>query len=139
MLAASSPLTPTEYGLNTNSIHVVVVPVAIIGVLPAAPAPTFFAPMVQLQQLYDDSEFYRPSSSQHITGMLPVHRPMPWPSFMSVHAYRDQADRRPLPWLSFKEVIGEHGERSASIDGNSIKCHSLFSGVRPQQNGQYPQ
>jgi hypothetical protein len=59
VLAASSPSTPTEYSLNTNTISVAAAPVAVTGVFSLVPMPADFTPMVQLQQICDNSELFR--------------------------------------------------------------------------------
>jgi hypothetical protein len=100
LLDVSSSSTPTEYGLNTNNVHVAAAPRDITGVFPAVSASVVITPTIQLQQLYVDSEFSRSASGWRLTGMVLVNRPMPWPSFMEVHA--NGVETRPLPWPPFR-------------------------------------
>ncbi|KAM0848227.1 hypothetical protein ACQ4PT_054543 [Festuca glaucescens] len=102
VLVVSSQPTPSEYVLDTNNVHAAEVPLAIMGEFLTVLVPTAFTLTVQLQQIYDNSELFSTSSSQCNTSKVPVHRPMPWPSFMGVHADGDEV--RPRPWLAFKRI-----------------------------------
>jgi hypothetical protein len=62
-----------------------------------APWPVMFS--LPTPPEYSDQELLRPSPSRRIRSRVHVHRPMPWPSFMDVHATRDET--RPRPWPSF--------------------------------------
>jgi hypothetical protein len=101
LLDASSSSTPSEYGLNTNNVRVAAAPRAITCVFLAVSASVVVTPMIQLQQLYVDSEFSRSDSGWCLTGMVLVNRFMPWPSFMEVHA--NGVETRPLPWPTFRQ------------------------------------
>jgi hypothetical protein len=100
VLDASSSSTHTDYGLDTRNVRVAAAPRAITGVFLAVSA-SMFVTTIQLQQLYVDTEFSRLDSGCHLTDMVLVNRPMPWPSFMEVHA--NGVETRPLPWPPFRQ------------------------------------
>jgi hypothetical protein len=104
VLNASCSPTPIEYTLDTNHIVAAAAPWAITGVFPTVSALMVFRHMVQLQQFHIDSELFWSCSSQRNTSYVTAHRPMPWPSFMGIHA--DGDDVRPRPWPSFGGIVG---------------------------------
>jgi hypothetical protein len=65
VFVASSSLTLTECVLDTNNVHVAAVPLSFMGEFSAVLAPTAYTPTLQ----------------------VPIHRPMPWPSFRCIHAH----------------------------------------------------
>ncbi|XP_051209539.1 uncharacterized protein [Lolium perenne] len=93
-------------------------------------APWLVTPSLPIATEYSDQELFRPSPSRRITSRVPVHRPMPWPSFMDVQA--DGDEMWPLPWPSFRENHA-YGDETRPLPWPSLACD-----IGPVQRESWP-